>query len=246
MTVTLPEKVSIIPDRSQAVAIVTPMDMIQRAVDSGASMEVLEKMMALQERWEANQARKAFDAALAAAKSEIPVIVRNATAHNSKKYADFAAIASVVAPILGRHGLSYRFQTVQTEKITVTCLLFGHGHSEGNTLSGLPDTSGNKSGMHALGSTLTYLQRYSLVQALGLAAANDDDGKAATITDDVPPPPGSITLEQVDHIIVLLEDKGASRPAFLQWAGQKRLQDIPAEHFDSCIEAIKKFKKAGK
>jgi hypothetical protein len=64
------------------------------------------------------------------------VIARNATGHNSKKYADFAGIARVIDPILGRHGLSYRFRTVQTDKIAVTCILFGHGHSEETTLSG--------------------------------------------------------------------------------------------------------------
>jgi hypothetical protein len=107
--------------------------------------------------------------------------VRNATGHNSKKYADFAGIARVIDPILGQHGLSYRFRTVQTDKIAVTCILFGHGHSEETTLSGPADASGSKNAIQAIGSTLTYLQRYSLVQMLGIAAGDDDDGKAAGI-----------------------------------------------------------------
>ena len=55
----------------------TPMDMVGRAVASGASIEVVEKLMALHERWEANQGRKAFDEAMAAAKAEIPVIFKS-------------------------------------------------------------------------------------------------------------------------------------------------------------------------
>ena len=55
----------------------TPMAMISQAVANGASMEMIEKLMALQERIEAGQARKAFDAALAAAKAEFPVIAKN-------------------------------------------------------------------------------------------------------------------------------------------------------------------------
>ena len=42
----------------------TPMGMVARAVESGASIEIIERLMSLQERWEANQARKAFDAAM--------------------------------------------------------------------------------------------------------------------------------------------------------------------------------------
>ena len=48
----------------------TPMDMIDRAVSSGASVEALEKLMVLQERWEANQGRKAFNQAIAAASGD--------------------------------------------------------------------------------------------------------------------------------------------------------------------------------
>jgi hypothetical protein len=174
------KKVSIIPqDEPSALVPVTPMDMLNRAVSSGASLDMVEKLMTLQERWEGNQARKAFDEAIAAAKAQIPPIERNATGHNNKRYANFAAIATVVDPILSQHGLSYRFRTTQTDKISVTCILSHKaGHSEETTLAGPADSSGNKNAIQAIGSTLTYLQRYSLVQMLGLAAAADDDGKA--------------------------------------------------------------------
>jgi hypothetical protein len=249
MSVQTLEKVSIIPqDEPRALATVTPMAMLEKALTSGASMEVLEKFMALSERWETNQARKEFDAAVSAAKAEIPAITRNATGHNSKRYADFAAIARVVDPILGKHGLSYRFRTTQNGSIAVTCILSHKaGHSEETTLAGPADSSGNKNAIQAIGSTLTYLQRYSLVQMLGLAASADDDGKAAA-KDAKPPAPGSITQEQADNIYDLLEEKGASRGAFAGWLKQKeiaeRIEDIPANAFATCVEAIKQFKKA--
>src|SRR5690348_12650561 len=52
--------------------VVRPMNVLQQAVQQGASVETLEKLLALQERWEANEARKAFVAALAAFKSNPP------------------------------------------------------------------------------------------------------------------------------------------------------------------------------
>lgn len=53
----------IIPAAQTLPAAVTPMDMIDKALASGASPEALEKLLALQERWEANQAKRAFDTA---------------------------------------------------------------------------------------------------------------------------------------------------------------------------------------
>lgn len=226
-----------IEPQSQAVATVTPMSLLQSAVASG-NLDLAEKLMSLQDRWEATQARKSFDAAVAAAKAEIPPITRNATGHNAKKYADFAAIAIVVDPILGRHGLSYRFRTAQSDRISVTCILsHKDGHSEETSLSAPPDTSGNKTPIHAMGSTLTYLQRYSLVQMLGLAASNDDDGKAGAKRE-------TITQAQADTLQDLLEASGKSRPAFLKWAKVERMEDIAADLYASCVDAINA--KAGK
>ena len=227
------EKVSIIPqDEPRALVPVTPMEMLSRAVESGAEIDMIEKLMNLQERWEASNARKAFDEAVAAAKKEIPPITRNATGHNSKKYADFAAIAKVVDPIIGQHGLSYRFRTTQNDRISVTCILSHKaGHSEETTLCGPADSSGNKNAIQAIGSTLTYLQRYSLVQMLGLAATADDDGKSAEGA-------ATITQKQADDLNDLIEANGKDRKAFLKWAKVERLEEIPAANFDACVKAI--------
>jgi hypothetical protein len=227
------EKVSIIPqEEPRALAAVTPMDMLNRAVESGASLEMVEKLMTLQERWDASQARKQFDAAVSAAKAEIPAITRNATGHNSKRYADFAAIAKVVDPIIGKHGLSYRFRTTQNGTIAVTCILSHKaGHSEETTLCGPADGSGNKNAIQAIGSTLTYLQRYSLVQMLGLAAAADDDGKAGGNVE-------TVTQKQADDLTDLIEAHGKNRAQFLKWAKVERFEDIPATAYDACVKAI--------
>ncbi len=62
--------------QGQAVVAVDPMQLLSMAVAQGADIDKLEKLMALQERWEANNARKEFDNAIAAAKSEIKPIVK--------------------------------------------------------------------------------------------------------------------------------------------------------------------------
>jgi len=231
----------------RAVAAVTPMDMLNRAVESGAGLDMVEKLMGLQERWEANQARKDFDSAIAAAKSEIKPILKTRTGHTGK-YEDLAAIATEVDPILSKHGLSYRYRARQDEKVHVTCVLsHKSGYSEETELSEKPDVGPSRNAIQALGSCLTYLQRYSLKLALGLSASKDDDGRAAAkIDDNTPPAPGSITEQQTDNIRDLLELKGVSLAAFLNWAKQKRICDIPADQYDGCVTGINNFRKAGK
>jgi hypothetical protein len=209
------------------------LSMIERAArDPSVDMDKMLKLMDMRERAEIKQSRKEFDEAVAAAKAQIPPITRNATGHNSKKYADFAAIAKVVDPIIGLYGLSYRFRTAQTDRISVTCILSHKaGHSEETTLSGPADSSGNKNAIQAIGSTLTYLQRYSLVQMLGLAAAADDDGKAGTNGE-------TITQKQADNLSDLIEAHGKNRAQFLKWAKVERFEDIPAAAYDACVKAI--------
>lgn len=216
----------------------TPIDMLNRAVSSGANIDVLEKLMGLHERWERNQARKDFDEAVAAAKAEIPPITRNSVGHNSKRYANFAAIAMVVDPIISKHGLSYRFRTMQDERINVTCILsHKSGHYEETTLAGPSDVSGNKNAIQAIGSTLTYLQRYSLVQALGLAASNDDDGRSAV-------PKDTIDAVQAQNLRDKIASAGASEATFLRWAKVQKIEDIAADLYDSCCDAVLNFRKA--
>lgn len=220
--------------RPEGGAVATPMEMLDRALSSGAAPETLEKLMALQERWEASQARKAFDDAISAAKAEIPPIIKNAKGHNDKRYADFAAIARVVDPIISKHGLSYRFRTKQDDRIHVSCILSHRaGHSEETTLAGPADTSGSKNAIQAIGSTLTYLQRYSLTQALGLAAAEDDDGKDANA--GMP-----IDADQLKRLRALADEVGADLEAFCKYFKIEALPDLPQSQFDRAVSALEK------
>ena len=78
-------------------------------------------------------------------------------------------------------GISHKWKMCQSPEISVTCVLTHEmGHSEETTLKASPDTSGSKNSIQAIGSTVTYLERYTLLAAVGLAAAGmDNDGRAA-------------------------------------------------------------------
>lgn len=227
--------------------VVTPMTMIDRALASNASPDTLERLLALQERWEANEARKAFDAALAAAKSDIPVINKNrevgyehknGDGKTSYRHEDLGEIARIVAPILAQHGLSYRFRpsSEPNQPVSVTCIISHRdGHSEETTLTAGRDDSGKKNSIQAIGSTITYLQRYTLKAALGLAASHDDDGKSADDTQqDV------ISKEQFQTINRLLGEAKTKSDSFCAAYKIDCVADLPASYFDEAERLLKK------
>lgn len=233
------------PQNRQQAAVHNPMGMIGLAVEQGASIETLEKLMALQERWEANQARRAFDEAMAAAKAEIPTIAKNrAVGYDNKdgkgstnyRHEDLAEIARTVDPILGKHGLSYRFRTTSevNQPITVTCIVSHRdGHSEENTLMAGKDESGKKNSIQAIGSTLTYLQRYTLKAALGLAASNDDDGAKA---EEVESPP--IGPDEMAALRQLIDEVNLSIDKFCASFNIEALVDITVDMLPSITRRL--------
>ena len=164
---------------------ITPMGMLEKALASGATIEVLERLMALSERWQVNQAQRAFSEALSSARGTMPFITKNnqvsfGAGKTQYKYEDLAEIISQVTPSLSQNGLSFRWRTDSDTPgyVTVTCILsHREGHSEENSLSGPYDVSGNKNPIQAIGSVVTYLQRYTLKASLGVAAGHDDDGR---------------------------------------------------------------------
>lgn len=165
---------------------ITPMGLLQMAVSQGADIDKLAKLMDLQERWEANEARKAFTAAMAKFKAHPPRISKNKHVKFGNTEYDHATLDNVTGPItaaLSAVGISHKWSVEQTgPEISVSCVLtHERGHSETTTLRSGADSSGSKNSIQAIGSAITYLQRYTLLAATGMAAAGtDNDGHGAS------------------------------------------------------------------
>lgn len=166
-------------------------------LQAGGKPEQLEQMMTIHERWQAGEARKMFADAMAAFKQNPPIILKDKAVYYETKEGDrvtgavgykHATLGAVVEAIvfgLAQHGITHRWETEQRDgRVHVTCILTHKaGHSESTKLDGAPDSSGKKNPIQQVASTVTYLQRYTLLAATGLATkdmpAPDDDGKGA-------------------------------------------------------------------
>lgn len=161
----------------------TPADLLCIALDQGADLDRLEKLMALQMQWEANQAKKEYADAMAKFKAEAPTIIKDkqvAFKDTRYRHATIGHVVDVIVPALGKHGLFHTWSTKQGDEgqVMVTCTITHRlGHSESTAMRCMQDTSGSKNAIQSIGSAVTYLQRYTLLALTGLAAQDgDDDG----------------------------------------------------------------------
>jgi hypothetical protein len=218
------------PPESEALVQValTPVELLRIAVSQNADIDKLTKLMDLQERWERSEARKAFVIAMNAFKAKPPAITKNKdVAFGNTKYshATLDHVCDAVTKGLSEHGISHRWKVEQSpEWITVSCVLtHAQGHSEETVLKGTPDNSGSKNSIQAIGSTVTYLQRYTLLAACGLAAGNDTDGR---VPDNASNGNLSEQVEWIKNAANLDELRKLFEQAYKQFAGNPNAQRV--------------------
>lgn len=151
--------------------------LLELAFTNNADINSIEKMVQLQHDFEEKEAKKAFFAALSAFQSDIPVIEKKGRAYHGAEYAKFEDIAKAIQPHLATHGLSYRFEHSQKDGVLCVTCLVSHacGHTEKTSMVAGADSSGQKNAIQAVGSTSSYLRRYTLTGGLGVVVGGEDD-----------------------------------------------------------------------
>lgn len=175
----------------------TPRDLVRMAMAQGGDLEQIARFLQLQREWDADmrareshEAMKEFNRAFAAFKAmPMTIFKRKHVGYTTKEgefvgytHAELSDITDVIAPELGRQGLSYRWDIKQAPNlITVTCILsHALGHSIEVAFSAAPDTSGKKNAIQSQASAVQYLQRYTLLAVTGMSTKGmDDDGRTA-------------------------------------------------------------------
>lgn len=175
----------------------SPRPLLEMAISKGVAIDQLERLIKLQERWEDRQAKKLFNEAFSQFQKICPPLVKNRTADfgagkANYQYQELADIQNHIREPLAQCGLSTKWSQKDNGTEVEVWLIVSHvgGHDEiGTPIKGNLDTSGNKQGIQAKASTISYLRRYTLTGGLGIASADrDDDGtrgaKAAAAASD--------------------------------------------------------------
>ena len=218
---------------------VSPMvSMIERiALDPNVPIEKLERMLAMQERIQAESAKAAFSAAFAAASAEFPMIPLNGKGDKNKPYALLKDIVNHTRPVLSRHGLALSFGVESTpDKVTVTAeLMHVAGHSKTTSIELPRDTSGSKNAVQAVGSSQTYGQRYTAQAILGLSLGDDTDDDGAGAGGKT-----TITADEYFQLRNLLDEAKADEDKFCQFLKVQNLEELPSRMFANAVSALRK------
>lgn len=216
----------------------SPAELIAAAVSAGTDLGKLEMLLSLQERWQATEAKKAYHKAMAAFKKNPPEIDKDKkVSYGNTKYnhASLANITEKINKSLSEHGLSASWATQQNGAVIVTCKITHElGHSEETTLSAAADTSGSKNAIQAIGSAITYLQRYTLLALTGLAAHDvDDDGASTSVAEQ------KVTEEEIQTVQDWIVSADADEGKLLKHLGVKKLEDMTKKDYNKAVSVLK-------
>lgn len=173
------------------------MQLAQLAMSQGKVAEMRE-ILALKKEYEADEARKAFVAAMADFKAEaggITIAKNKRVSFTTQKgkteydHAELHDITRALVPVMAKYGLTHAWTFKQDKGITVGCVItHRQGHkAEPVEMTAAADDSGGKNSIQAIASTKTYLERYTLLAATGMATGGEIDYDGSTFDEpDMP------------------------------------------------------------
>jgi len=241
-------------------AVVRPfsiMDRLIEAAQGGMDITLIERFMDLAERQESREAEMAYNASYADYKKNIPTVESDKKGKIKTKsgfviewdYVSLGKLSAEIAKAMAPFGLSFDWETEQNgPTITVSCFIrHGRGHFRKVSLSCGPDSSGDKSAIHAIKSTITYLKKATLEMASGVSMSeHDDDGadsgagypdkKQELISGaECDTAPGRKAVEQwLDYVDNHIKIEGPTAAAALEKGWKQNLEPIlnkfPADH----------------
>ena len=215
--------------------------MIHLAIQQGAGIEQLERLWDMQLKYEANEAKKAYHFAMSEFKKERIVITKDKdNAQYKSKYTSIGNLVDSVTPILGKHGLTHKWDISQEgDMITVTCVsTHALGHSEKVSMHAPSDKSGAKNPIQQIKSTRTYLQAATFESLFGLASTDancDDDGNGYGNV-------ATIDEKQQSQIIDMMLSKNVNESQFLAWLKVASVENIPADKFGYVMKTLENVK----
>lgn len=225
-------------------------ELIMRAVkDPACDPTKMAQLLELSRQVRADDAKAAYTASLVKMKPLLPIIDKkgrivihskgmervDANIIQSTAYALWEDIDAAITPTLHDHGfvLTFRCGAGQEGRITVTGVLSHEmGHSEETTMQLPLDTSGSKNNVQAVGSSTSYGKRYTAGLLLNLRTkGEDDDGQKGG-------DPGTVTDEQAERILELLNKDKADVHGFCKYMGVASIMELPASQYTRAIEVI--------
>jgi len=222
------------------------------AIEKQGTAETLEKLMGIRRELNAEAAKKAFDAAMAAMQAEMPIIEkRKAGAKNAYKYAPLDDIVRQVQPYLHKHGFSFTVTSAVAGNLVKAICKITHsaGHFDTSEFE-VPIDSRNPmmNDPQRYAGSLTFCKRYAFCNAFGIMTGDEDNDGTTRPKPNIPPvatPDVAALKKQLWELTKKIH--GGEKHRLLQWAvdemlldPETTLEDLSASELSKLIEAARK------
>ena len=222
----------------------TPATLLELAVEKGADVDKLEKLMELKMRWDANEAKKAFNSSMVLAQGEMPVVPKDKkNTQTNSMYAKYETILKYTKPIYTKHGFSLVYSEGEAKRDDEIRIVVDIMHREGHTeqrftdipldMTGIKGTV-NKTKTHGKGSSITYGKGYLIKMVFNIPTGDDDNGNAAGAE--------YITEDQAFNINNLISEKKLDESKILKFARAESVDKILKSEHKRVLDAVMKAK----
>jgi len=165
--------------RQEAVSIEA---LLNNAVQSGVSIETMERLLAMRRELKAEAAKEQFDLAMSAFQTEIPTIektkqVKTNSGATAYSFAPIDSIVKQVKPFMQKHGFSYSSAMKLTDAGVMVTVRAIHsaGHSEESSMEvPLGSKTNVMSESQVVAAASTFAKRYAFCNAFGILTGDED------------------------------------------------------------------------
>lgn len=253
-------------DRESALARLDPQALITKALETGAGIDTMERLVALAKDVREVQAKEAWYQAMAEFQRTCPAIKKTKEARIATRtgpgyvyrFAPLDEIMSTIQPVMGPLGLSVSWRSrVEPAQVVVACRV-SHtlGHHEESGEIAMPVVQGDGSGANPaqrVGIAATYAKRYALLGIIGMAPEDDDDAASQEAKPEQAhdegqiPLPGQGTITEPQHKRFYAIARGTKPTA---WTDEQlhdllasyklnAVAEIPVVVYDRIVERLK-------
>lgn len=161
-------------------------ELLRLAIEKGANVDTLERLMVMRRELRAEAAKTAFDTAMAAFQKECPPIKKNepvvVKGSLRYKYAPLDVIVAQTKELIAAYGFSYKVDArIDKDRVLATCeVKHTAGHSSTSSMEVPIDPEAYMNEQQKFASAFTFAKRYAFCSAFGIVTSDeDDDGRGA-------------------------------------------------------------------
>lgn len=220
----------------------TPIQMAYQLMANGHDLAKAKELIAFGKELEADEAKKAFNIAMAEAQAEMQPVATNADNNQTRsKYATYDQLDRALRPIYTKHGFGLSFDEADSPKpdcIRIVCeVTHRAGHTKTYHRDMPADGKGAKGGdvmtkTHAAGAAASYGMRYILRGIFNVAVGEgDNDG-------NIEQAGPALTEDQIMDLQALVQEFGADAKKLCQRLKVQYLDDLPQSRLKEAVAMI--------